>query len=81
VHGQWWRFDPKTSTIKVRGERKRQPEWADYTEADILTIDSTRSAPPLSAEMRGDADLTIAYASADQFHVVRFVMAAYWSPR
>jgi hypothetical protein len=38
AHGRWWRFDPKTSTIKIRGERKGEPEWADYTEPKISTI-------------------------------------------
>jgi hypothetical protein len=39
AHGEWWRFDSKTSTIKVRGERKGQLEWADYTEDGIVRID------------------------------------------
>jgi hypothetical protein len=39
AHGRWWRFDPKTSTIEIRGERKGEPEWAHYTEEKILEID------------------------------------------
>jgi hypothetical protein len=38
AHGRWWRFDPKTATITIRGERKGQAEWADYTEAEISRI-------------------------------------------
>ena len=38
AHGRWWRFDPKTSTITIRGERKGEPERADYTEFEILEI-------------------------------------------
>jgi hypothetical protein len=26
AHGRWWRFDPKTSTIKIRGERRGETE-------------------------------------------------------
>jgi hypothetical protein len=44
AHGRWWRFDPKTSTITVRGERKGGPEFADYTEAKISEIDLQLSA-------------------------------------
>jgi hypothetical protein len=39
AHGRWWRFDPKTSTIRIRGERKGEPEWDDYTEEKIREID------------------------------------------
>jgi hypothetical protein len=65
AHGRWWRFDPKTSTITIRGERKAEPEWADYTEAKIFEIDLQLSA--LAAELyklgrsieqrRGDHDV------------------------
>jgi hypothetical protein len=40
AHGRWWRFNPKTSTIRIRGERRREPEWDNYTEQKILEIDS-----------------------------------------
>jgi hypothetical protein len=40
AHGRWWRFDPKTSTIRIRGERKGEPEWADHTEEKIREIGS-----------------------------------------
>jgi hypothetical protein len=34
-----FRFCPKTSTIKIRGERKEgEPERADYTDEKILEI-------------------------------------------
>jgi hypothetical protein len=38
AHGRWWRFDPKTSTITIRGERKGEPEWAEYTGPKISDI-------------------------------------------
>jgi hypothetical protein len=38
AHGQWWRFDSKTSTIKIHGERKGQIKFADFAEANILKI-------------------------------------------
>jgi hypothetical protein len=38
AHGRWWRFDANTATIKIRGERKGEPEFADYTESEILRI-------------------------------------------
>jgi hypothetical protein len=39
AHGRWYRFYPNTSTIKVRGERRKgKPEWADYTEREISEI-------------------------------------------
>jgi hypothetical protein len=65
AHGRWWRFDPKTSTITIRGERKGEPAWAEYTEAKILEIDLELGA--LGAELhtlrsaiehrRGDHDI------------------------
>jgi hypothetical protein len=39
AHGRWWRFDTKTSTITIRGERRGEPETADYTERKIFEID------------------------------------------
>jgi hypothetical protein len=39
VHGRWSHFDPKTSTIKVRGNRRR--EWGEYTEGRISTLAET----------------------------------------
>ena len=39
AHGRWYRFDPKTLTISIRGEQKGEPEWSDYTESAILQID------------------------------------------
>jgi hypothetical protein len=44
AHGRWWRFDSKTSTITIRGERKGEPKFADYTEAEIFEIDLELSA-------------------------------------
>src|SRR5262245_32395101 len=44
AHGRWWRFDPKTSTITIRGERKDEPKFAEYTEAKIFEIDLELSA-------------------------------------
>jgi hypothetical protein len=44
AHGRWWRFDLKTRTITIRGERKEGPEWAEYTEGKILEIDGQLSA-------------------------------------
>jgi hypothetical protein len=40
AHGEWTKFNRETSTISVRGgiQWDGDPEWADYTEADILTI-------------------------------------------
>jgi hypothetical protein len=65
AHGRWWRFDTKTSTIKIRGERSGESQWADYTEAKILAIHGELRA--LAAELyklrrdiehrRGDHDI------------------------
>src|SRR5262249_44513217 len=44
AHGRWWRFDTKTSTITIRGERKGEPKMADYTETNIFEIDLQLSA-------------------------------------
>jgi hypothetical protein len=38
AHGRWWRFYPKTLTIRIRGERKGESEWADYTDERIDEI-------------------------------------------
>jgi len=38
AHGRWWRFYPKTSTIRIRGERKGKPKAVDCTETEILGI-------------------------------------------
>jgi hypothetical protein len=39
AHGRVYRFYPNTSTIKVRGERRKgKPEWAAYTEGEINEI-------------------------------------------
>jgi hypothetical protein len=38
AHGRWWRFDPKTSTIKMWGERKGKRQTVDHTETEILGI-------------------------------------------
>jgi hypothetical protein len=41
AHGRWWRFDPNTSTIRIRGERRKaEPEWDDYTEEIIHELGS-----------------------------------------
>src|SRR5262249_4524395 len=38
AHGTWWSFDPRTTTIKVRGgiQRKGETQFAYYTEMCIL---------------------------------------------
>ena len=38
AHGRWWRFQVKTLTLQIRGERKGEPKWADYTVQDILWV-------------------------------------------
>jgi hypothetical protein len=39
AHGRLYRFYPNTSTIKVRGERRKgKPEWAEYTQGEIQEI-------------------------------------------
>jgi hypothetical protein len=39
AHGRWWRFDPKTSTIEVRGDRRQ--ERGHYTESKIAELAET----------------------------------------
>jgi hypothetical protein len=38
AHGTWWSFDPRTTTIRVRGgiQRKGETQFAYYTEMCIL---------------------------------------------
>jgi hypothetical protein len=38
AHGTWWSFDPRTTTIRVRGgiQRKGKTQIADYTKMCIL---------------------------------------------
>ena len=65
AHGRWWRFDVNAKTIIIRGERKGEPEYADYTEGRILSIDGQLNA--LAADLykvrreierrRGDHDV------------------------
>jgi hypothetical protein len=41
VHGQWWRFNPKTSLVSVRSGTQwadGRPRYIDYSEAEITTI-------------------------------------------
>ena len=65
THGRWWRFDPKTLTIKIRGERKGEPESANFAEAEILGIASKLRALATDLYMvrreiehrRGDHDI------------------------
>jgi hypothetical protein len=45
AHGRWWRFDPKTAKITVRAQRKGRPEFADYTETEILRIAGELKGP------------------------------------
>jgi hypothetical protein len=40
VHGTWWEFEQRTTTIKVRlgSQRKNKDQFAEYTEERILKI-------------------------------------------
>jgi hypothetical protein len=40
AHGTWWSFDPRTTTISVRGgvQREDEDQFSDYTEERILGI-------------------------------------------
>jgi fructosamine-3-kinase len=41
AHGQWWRFNPKTSVMSVRSGTQwgdGRSRYTDYTEAEITTI-------------------------------------------
>jgi hypothetical protein len=38
AHGRWWRFDTKTETVRIRGERKGEPKFAGYAAHEISGI-------------------------------------------